>query len=106
MVDHELSEKIRKMLPKHQTQLKQCYANAWHTVQMVPELKDAFYIEGWVVFTNPEKTKFLVGEHGWIELPDRRIVEITNLGAVEAYFPSWPNLNVVPTRGKVVILSF
>lgn len=89
MVDNELSEKLRAKIPAHMKQLKQCFGNAWFSLQTLPELKDAFYVEGWVVFSNPDKTDFLVGEHGWLEFSDGRIVEITNLGQVEAYYPSY-----------------
>jgi len=49
---------------------KRCWGNALFALRTQKELRGASYVEGWAVFVKP-----LIIEHGWVELPDRRIVD-------------------------------
>lgn len=69
---------------------KRCWGNALTALRTQRQLGKAYYVEGWLV-----KDKPLVIEHGWVELPDGRIIDPTyallvvqqSVGAPPAYFP-------------------
>jgi hypothetical protein len=50
-----------------------CRDNAWWMAAMYPELS---YVEGYVVFTEPDETERRM-EHAWNQTPNGRIVDST-----------------------------
>lgn len=50
-----------------------CYANMWHTIRELPELRDAQLVEGWIVLE--QATRVSLVEHCWSECEDHLIVD-------------------------------
>ena len=72
-----------------------CRQNAWWMVAMYPELA---YVEGYLVFTDPDGTEQRM-EHAWNQAPGGRIVDSTAWAFAEEgpyrYQPdhlAWPRL--------------
>ena len=79
MKDTVESKRVGKLVrAKH----KQCYYNAFHVIQHVPEYANADYVEGMAVILGG-----LPLEHGWVE-KDGVIVD-----------PTWPETNAVYFAG-------
>lgn len=51
---------------------KRCWGNAVAALRTQRKLQEACYVEGWIVLVKP-----VAAEHGWIELPDGRIIDPT-----------------------------
>ncbi len=71
MYDRELSAAVAVRigaLPKL------CWTNALKALRTQRLLAGGYYVEGWAIIN------YSVVEHGWIELPDGRIVDPTHTG--------------------------
>lgn len=54
---------------------KRCYANAMLAVQVLPEMADAYYVEGYAMLSG--RLRGVSIEHAWVEMADGRIVDPT-----------------------------
>ena len=72
------SRRVRRLV---RARAHQCYGNAFHAIQQIPEYTDAEYVEGMAV-----ERHGLAFEHGWVEI-DGMIVDPTLPAKKLVYFP-------------------